>query len=88
MCPNGTNGTMVLSLAAQQSEKQNSHHWRCNEIGAPNSKQQSPNTGTQVTGVASIPGGTPLAVNLTSDILQAVIQASHGKSNNRYCPKD
>ena len=64
---NGTNGTMVLSLAAQQSENRIATTGDIPEIGAPIVNSNF-NTGTQVTAVSSTPGGTPLGVNLTSDI--------------------
>ena len=64
---NGTNGTMVLSLAAQQNENRLAFTGDVPEIGAPIVNAAFP-TGTQVTAIASTPGGTALPLNLTADI--------------------
>ena len=64
---NGTNGTMSLSLAAQIGENRLAFTGDVPEIGAPIVNAALP-TGTQVSGIASTPGGTALPVNLTSDI--------------------
>lgn len=64
---NGTNGTMTLSLAAQISENRLAFTGDVPEIGAPIVNAALP-TGTQVSAIASTPGGTALALNLTQDI--------------------
>ena len=64
---NGTNGTMNLSLAAQVSENRLAFTGNIPEIGAPIVNAAFP-TGTQVTAIASTPGGTALPLNLTQDI--------------------
>ena len=70
---NGTNGTMTLSLAAQLGENRLAFTGNVPEIGAPIVNAAFP-TGTQVTGIASTPGGTALPVNLTSDITSGATQ--------------
>ena len=64
---NGTNGTMTLALAAQTGENRLAFTGDIPEIGAPIVNAAFP-TGTQVTGINSTPGGTPLSMNLTNDI--------------------
>ena len=64
---NGTNGTMTLSLAAQQNENRLAFTGDVPEIGAPIVNAAFP-TGTQVTAIAGTPGGTALPLNLTADI--------------------
>ena len=64
---NGTNGTMTLALAAQTGENRLAFTGDVPEIGAPIVNAAFP-TGTQVTGINSTPGGTPLSMNLTQDI--------------------
>ena len=64
---NGTNGTMTLSLAAQQSENRLAFTGDVPEVGAPIVNAAFP-TGTQVTAIASTPGGTALPLNLVNDI--------------------
>ena len=64
---NGTNGTMTLSLAAQTSENRLAFTGDVPEVGAPIANAAFP-TGTQVTAIASTPGGTALPLNLTQDI--------------------
>ena len=64
---NGTNGTMTLSLAAQQNENRLAFTGDVPEIGAPIVNAAFP-TGTQVTAIASTPGGNALPLNLTADI--------------------
>ena len=64
---NGTNGTMTLSLAAQSGENRLAFTGDVPEVGAPIVNAAFP-TGTQVTGIASTPGGTALPMQLTSDI--------------------
>ena len=64
---NGTNGTMTLALAAQTGENRLAFTGDVPEIGAPIVNAAFP-TGTQVTGINSTPGGTPLSMNLTNDI--------------------
>ena len=64
---NGTNGTMTLSLAAQQSENRLAFTGDVPEVGAPIVNAALP-TGTQVTAIASTPDGNALPLNLTADI--------------------
>ena len=64
---NGTNGTMTLSLAAQQNENRLAFTGDVPEVGAPIVNAALP-TGTQVTAIASTPDGNALPLNLTADI--------------------
>ena len=64
---NGTNGTMTLSLAAQQSENRLAFTGDVPEVGAPIVNAALP-TGTQVTAIASTPDGNALPLNLVNDI--------------------
>ena len=64
---NGTNGSMVLALAAQTGENRLAFTGDVPEIGAPINNAAFP-TGTQVTVISSTPGGTALPVNLTADV--------------------
>ena len=65
---NGTAGNMTLSLAAQVSENKLAFTGDVPEIGAPINYNLAFPVGTQVSGISSTPGGTALAMNLTSDI--------------------
>ena len=64
---NGTNGTMTLSLAAQQSENRLAFTGDVPEVGAPIANVAFP-TGTQVTAIASTPDGNALPLNLVNDV--------------------
>ena len=64
---NGTNGTMTLSLSAQQSENRLAFTGDVPEVGAPIVNAAFP-TGTQVTAIASTPDGNALGLNLVNDI--------------------
>ncbi len=79
---NGTAGTMTLSLSAQQSENRIATTGDIPEIGAPINYPTGFNTGTQVTGVSSTPGGTPLAMSLTGDIAPGNTQFTVGSTTN------
>ena len=79
---NGTNGSMTLSLAAQISENKLAFTGDIPEIGAPINYPSAFNTGTQVTGISGTPGGTPLAMTLTSDIAPGNTQFTVSSTSN------
>ncbi|MBR19771.1 MAG: hypothetical protein CMA64_06450 [Euryarchaeota archaeon] len=79
---NGTNGTMTLSLAAQISENKIATTGDVPEIGAPINYPTAIPVGTQVTGISSTPGGSPLAMQLTSDIAPGNTQFTVGSTSN------